>query len=136
MKTEFNPTVPIYLQIIDLFKRQIVSGERAPGSRVETVRELAQTMGVNPNTGQRAFAELERAGLMVAERTTGRYITTDISRIALLKEELADNMIAEFVRLMRNAGFTRQDILRLVKEYMDRSVAEEEQPGTAGGNER
>lgn len=120
MKIDFNPTVPIYLQIIDFIKRQIVSGEREPGSRVETVREMAQTMGVNPNTGQRAFAELERQGLMVTERTAGRYITGDTTRIAKLKEEMATGMIEEFIRHMMNSGFSKEDILRLVKEYLEK----------------
>lgn len=118
LKINFNPTVPIYLQIIDLIKRQIVSGEREPGSRVESVRELAQAMGVNPNTGQRAFAELERQGLMITERTAGRYITGNTARIAVLKEEMAAGMIEEFLRHMMNSGFTREDILRLVNEYL------------------
>lgn len=121
---DFNPTVPIYLQIIEVFKRQIISGERAPGSKVESVRELAQTMGVNPNTGQRAFAELERDGFLYTERTSGRYITTDISRIQRLKEELARSMIAEFVERMLKSGFTKQDILRLVKAYMEEAEDE------------
>jgi GntR family transcriptional regulator len=119
LNMEFNPTIPIYLQIIDEIKRQIASGERNPGSKVESVRELAQTMGVNPNTGQRAFAELEREGLMYTERTAGRYITTDISRIATLKEESAKSMIGEFVRVMLQSGFSKQDILRLVKAFME-----------------
>lgn len=121
---DFNPTVPIYLQIIEVFKRQIISGERAPGSKVESVRDLAQTMGVNPNTGQRAFAELERDGFLYTERTSGRYITTDISRIQRLKEELARSMIAEFVERMLKSGFTKQDILRLVQTYMEETEHE------------
>lgn len=118
MKVEFSPTVPIYLQIIEMIKRQIISGGRVPGSRVESVRDLAQSMGVNPNTGQRAFAELEREGLIITERTTGRYITADVARITKLKEELAQNMIGEFVDLMLKSGFSKQDILRLLEEYL------------------
>jgi len=56
----FSSASPIYIQIIEEIKREIVSGVRQPGSRVETVREMAQEMGVNPNTVQKAFAELER----------------------------------------------------------------------------
>jgi len=117
----FNPTTPIYLQIMDEIKRQIVSGERAPGSKVESVRELAQSMGVNPNTGQRSFAELEREGLMYTERTAGRYITPDSGRIALLKEQSARRLIGEFAGQMLGSGFSKEDILRLIKVYMEES---------------
>ena len=55
MKWEFKNGIPIYLQIIGQIKRQIVSGELAPGSRIPAVRDLAQEAGVNPNTMQRAL---------------------------------------------------------------------------------
>ena len=115
----FNTTTPIYLQIMDEIKRQIVSGERSPGSKVESVRELAQAMGVNPNTGQRAFAQLEREGLMYTERTAGRYITTDKGRIALLKEQSAHSLTGEFVRQMLGSGFSKEDILRFIKVFLE-----------------
>lgn len=122
MKVEFNSTMPIYLQIIDEIKRQIVSGEREPGSRVESVRDLAQSMGVNPNTMQRAFAELEREGLMYTERTTGRFITSDAEIISKLKEDSVKTYIAEFVNSMMKSGFTKQDIIRLITSYLEVSV--------------
>jgi len=121
MKYEFNPTIPIYIQIMEEIKRQLVSGERAPGDKIESVRELAQLMGVNPNTMQRAFAELEREGLMYTERTSGRFITTDSVLINKIKEESVRSMIAEFVGVMRKSGFTKADIIRLVEGFMEDS---------------
>lgn len=119
MKLEFTSSAPIYMQIISEIKREIVSGERQPGIKVEPVRDMAQTMGVNPNTVQRAFAELEREGLMYTERTSGRYITTDAERIHAVKEESVMKNIAEFVEQMQKSGFTKEDILRLVKNYLE-----------------
>jgi len=119
MKYEFNPTIPIYLQIMEEIKRQIVTGERVPGDKIESVRDLAQTMGVNPNTMQRAFAELEREGLMYTERTAGRFITTDSVLINKIKEESVKSKVSEFVGLMRKSGFTKADIIRLVEGFME-----------------
>ena len=119
MKYEFNPTIPIYLQIMEEIKRQIVTGERVPGDKIESVRDLAQTMGVNPNTMQRAFAELEREGLMYTERTAGRFITTDSVLINKIKEESVESKVSEFVALMRKSGFTKADIIRLVEGFME-----------------
>jgi GntR family transcriptional regulator len=119
MKVEFSSAVPIYLQIMDEIKQEIVSRERSPGSKVESVREIAQTMSVNPNTVQRAFAELEREGLMYTERTAGRYITADSDRIDRLKEETVRSLIYKFVGMMLKSGFSKQDILRLIKDFME-----------------
>jgi DNA-binding transcriptional regulator YhcF (GntR family) len=119
MKIEFDPTVPIYMQIMDEIKRQIISGARAAGERVESVREFAQGMGVNPNTVQRAFAELEREGLMYTERTSGRYITRDGGRIEKLKEESARKLIEAFTGLVIKSGFSKRDISRLIKTFAE-----------------
>jgi GntR family transcriptional regulator len=119
LKIEFNSSAPIYMQIIDEIKHEIVSGEREPGSKVEPVRDMAQSMGVNPNTVQRAFAQLEREGLMHTERTSGRYITADTELINTVKEESVMQSIAEFVELMIKSGFSKADILRLVQNYLE-----------------
>ena len=63
---------PIYAQLVDRIRIQIVSGQYPPGSRLPSVRELAAQASVNPNTMQRAFGELERSGLVVTQRTFGR----------------------------------------------------------------
>lgn len=115
----FSSASPIYIQIIEEIKREIVAGARQPGSKVETVREMAQEMGVNPNTVQKAFAELEREGLMYSERTSGRYITSDVDLIKRVKEEAIVSTIAEFVDRMYRSGFTNEDIVRLVSKYLE-----------------
>lgn len=119
MKKEFNSSSPIYIQIIDEIKREIVSGEREPGSRVEPVRDTAKELGVNPNTVQRAFAELERMELMFSERTSGRYITSNVELIKMVREESVKQNISEFVQMMQKSGFTKADIIRLVKNYFE-----------------
>ncbi|MBZ9626032.1 GntR family transcriptional regulator [Clostridium sp. FP2] len=121
MKFEFNPNIPIYLQIIEEIKRQIIFGERKPGSKIESVRDLAQTMGVNPNTMQRAFASLESEKLSYTERTSGRFITIDSELIKKIKDELIQKKISEFVELMKKSGFHKSDILRLIEEFMEES---------------
>lgn len=117
MKSTFDSTFPIYLQIMEQIKQQIVSGVRKPGSKVESVRELAQQMEVNPNTMQRAFAELERSGLLHTERTTGRFITDDVALINRIREDSAKTVIADFVDAMKRLGFSAEEIAQLVHKY-------------------
>lgn len=94
---EFDPSAPIWVQLLSEFARRIVVGEWAPGSKVPGVREVAADLGVNPNTAQRALAELERQGLCRSERTSGRFVTDDLARIdqerAALTQEAADQFI-------------------------------------------
>ena len=79
MSWSFDNTKPIYLQIMEKIKLQIVSHELEPNQQLPTVRDLASEAGVNPNTIQRALSDLEREGFVYSKRTTGRFVTEDLS---------------------------------------------------------
>lgn len=72
---------PIYAQLLERIQLQIVSGIYAPGDKLPSVRDLAAEASVNPNTMQKAFAELERSGLIETKRTSGRFVTEDKNMI-------------------------------------------------------
>lgn len=72
MAWNLNSDRPIYAQILEIIQMRIVSGIYRPGERIPSVRELAAEAGVNPNTMQKALSELERSGLVIAVRTSGR----------------------------------------------------------------
>jgi GntR family transcriptional regulator len=116
MPIEFSADTPIYLQLIGLIRQSIASGERPPGSKMPSVRDLAIEFGVNPNTVQRALSELERDGLLFTERTAGRYITEDAARIAAVRAELAERQIETFLQQMKVLGFKREDLLRVLEK--------------------
>lgn len=65
MSWEFQDHLPIYAQLMDTLKRRIITGRYLPGEKLPSVRELAAEAGINPNTVQRAFSELEREGLII-----------------------------------------------------------------------
>ena len=117
MNWEFNNDRPIYAQIVEHMKLFIVSGEIAPGSKVASVRELAAEAGVNPNTMQRALTELERVGLMYANRTSGRFVTEDNAMILKVKQELAEESIKAFLQNMQKIGYDRTQTISLIKKY-------------------
>ena len=114
---EFNTTEPIYIQMIDIFKQKIVSGEWQRGSRTPTVRDLAIEYGINPNTVQRSLSELEREGLMYCERTSGRYITSDESLIKKEKERIAQKEVDGFMKRMSAVGCSKDEIIDFVRNY-------------------
>ena len=115
MDAVFNNSVPIYLQIVSEIKKQIVSGKLIPGERIPSVRELALTYKVNPNTMQKALTELERTGLVFSQRTSGRFITEDSNMIKDIRIELAKEQIEKFLYNMEKIGYTKQETIKLVE---------------------
>ena len=107
--------MPIYTQLISQIKFAIVSGELPPGERMSTVRDLASEAGVNPNTMQRAFQELEREGLVFSQRSSGRFVTEDVSIIEKAKMALAQEHISKFISSMERLGYDRAEIIALLE---------------------
>ena len=116
MEYQFTSDKPIYLQLMDVFKVAIVSGELPKGERLESVRDLAIVAKVNPNTMQKALAELERIGLVRTERTSGRFITDDEELILSMKKELAEKEIKEFLEKMKQMGLTKDTVIKMISE--------------------
>lgn len=116
---DFQSNMPIYLQLMDMVKLQIVSGKLQPGEKLASVRDLAMEYGVNPNTMQKALGELERESLVYTMRTAGRYVTEDAEMIAKLKTELAAQRIDEFFMELRKLGYSREEIQQQLKHYLE-----------------
>lgn len=114
---------PIYLQLTEQITQRIVSGVYPPASRLPSVRDLAAEAGVNPNTMQRALADMERDGLVITNRTAGRIITEDTAMINKVREELAAARIAEFLQGMETLGFSAKE----AAELLNKSAKEEKQ---------
>ena len=116
---EFQSNIPIYLQIMEDIKQQIVSGRLKPGDKLASVRDLAMQYGVNPNTVQKALSELEWENLLYTMRTAGRYVTEDAALIAALREQLAGERIIKFLDELEQLGFQHEDILQLLAKHME-----------------
>ena len=110
---------PVYVQLVEQMKRKIIAGEYKPGDRMPSVRELAAEAAVNPNTMQKALAELERIGLMYSQRTSGRFITEDENLIHNLKKEVALEQIDTFIGNMAAMGIDKKEILELFKARIE-----------------
>ena len=107
---------PIYLQLVETLQSRIVSGAYPPGAKIDSVRDLAAEAAVNPNTMQRALAELEQSGLLRAERTAGRFVTEDKTLIADVRRQLARERVEAFARDMAGLGYRRSELPALLQE--------------------
>ena len=119
MEWNFRNGIPIYTQIIDEMTMRIASGAYKPSDKVPAVRELAMDAGVNPNTMQRALAELERRGLVYSERTSGRFITNEESVLKDLREDLAKRYFDELTEKLGKIGMDQEDIRSAVGSWLD-----------------
>mgnify|MGYP002869996293 CR=1 FL=1 len=119
MKWKFSDDVPIYLQMIEIIKTDIVSGKYSSKDRLPAVRDLAMEAGVNPNTVQRAYAELERQGLVESERTSGRFVKMDDQKIEELRRDLSKEHIRGLFVRLRSMGMDDQEIKDAVNMWED-----------------
>lgn len=105
---------PIYLQIVEQLELDIVSGRYKPGEKFPSVRDLATEAAVNPNTMQKALAELEELELLFTQRTSGRFVTEDVEKILQAKNKLAKQQSELFFDNMCKLGLTHQEIENLL----------------------
>lgn len=119
MTWTFDEKSPIYLQIAYRVKLKIASKELTMGQQLLPVREFAQEAGVNPNTVQRAFQELEKEGLVYSARTSGRFVTEDEKLINQKRHEIAQNLIKNFVTEMSAIGFSSPEIQTIITDYIE-----------------
>jgi Predicted transcriptional regulators len=112
----FDNNMPIYIQIMNYVKKQIITGKLSPGDKIESVRDLALELQINPNTIQRTFQELEREGIVETRRGLGRFVTSKESTIMQIKKEMAGELLERFVQGMKELGFGKDDIIAIVKD--------------------
>ena len=105
----FDNERPIYIQLVEMLRKEIVSGKLKAGERLPSVRELALTARVNPNTMQKALLELENEGLVYTERTNGKFVTQDSKLIEKIKKELAKEKVNNYLNDMKNIGITYEE---------------------------
>jgi len=120
MGEEFHTSKPIYLQIIEKIHRKIVRNEIKLGEKLPSVREMAVQMGVNPNTIQRTYSELERMGIVQTKRGQGTFVTENVEVINGLKEKLQEEIIEAFVTNMEELGFSKEDMITGINMYFNK----------------
>lgn len=120
MDWNFDNSKPIYIQIADKIESQILSGQLKPGDKVPSVRELAVTASVNPNTMQRAMQELEGRLLVVVQRAAGRTVTTDLSVIEKAKQQKAFDIAKTFVDEIKVFGLSLSQSTKLIEEQWNK----------------
>lgn len=116
MAWQFDSGRPIYTQLLEQIRLLIISGRYPAGSKLPSVRDLAAESSVNPNTMQRALAELERSGLIYSQRTSGRFVTEDEELVKKMKESIGQEKILTFFHEMEQLGYGVEEIIELIQK--------------------
>ena len=115
---KFNDIEPIYLQLINIIKQQIVNGNLKENDRIKSVREMAQEYGINPNTVQKALSELEELGFIYTDRTNGRYVAMTKQKMELTKQEMGMVLTDSYIKSMQELNFKNEDIKKLLNKTL------------------
>ena len=113
---KFDPSVPIYLQVVDAIKNDLVTGRILPGDKLPSGRDLAMQYTINPNTAARVYQEMDRQQLCFTKRGMGTFATEDAERIAQLKTEMAEQLLSQFLDGCSALGISKDDAIRMIKE--------------------
>ena len=119
MTYKFSSEKPIFLQLADLIKSDIVSGKIKPGEKLKSVRDYSALFKVNPNTVQKALAELEDDGLIYTDRTNGKFVSNDSKLVEKSRIQEATCKVREFFENMQNLGFDKRDVVKIIKDMED-----------------
>ena len=119
MELTFDNNVPIYIQLVEYIKIYLMAGVFKSGEKLPSVREFATTFKVNPNTMQKALAELESLELIYTERTNGKYVTKDEKLIEKLKDEYALTLAKSYFQGMKKIGLGKADSIKYLERIAD-----------------
>ena len=115
MTIDFAKDRPIYLQLMESICGDIIKGNLKPGDKLPSVREFALDSGVNVNTVQRVYKELEVMALTETKRGQGTFITTEQQAIEAMREQMKEQVAMQFVSSVQALGFTVQEIIDVLK---------------------
>ena len=125
---QFNTRAPVYLQVVDYFKKKMALGKLKAGDEMPSRRELANDLKINPNTVQKAFKEMEDQQLITTERNRPSRVTTDDVILKHIRSEIVDDAVAVFVEAIQELDVSVDELVEKIKQqykegtYDDRSV--------------
>jgi GntR family transcriptional regulator len=119
MTEEFQSSKPIYLQIVERVIIDIVRGKQIPGDKLPSVREMAVQMGVNPNTIQRTYSELERMGIVETRRGQGTFVVENRELMGEINHSLQTEIMENFVRKMIDIGVSKDQMVAKLQHFLE-----------------
>lgn len=118
LRLDFRSDAPIYIQIVEQIRQQVLGGSLKPGEQLPTVRALAQELRVNFNTVARAYRLLDEAGVISTQQGRGTYIL-EISPPGIadqLRREALEALARRYLSSAARLGATSDEALAIVQQ--------------------
>ena len=116
MPIQFSNDKPIFMQLADMIKSDVISGKYKSNDKLPSVREFALNYSVNPNTVQKALQLLEDNGLITTDRTNGKFVANNPNQIKSQKNKIVNEEICLFVEKMKGFGLGIKEIKELINK--------------------
>ncbi|MCM1298925.1 MAG: GntR family transcriptional regulator [Firmicutes bacterium] len=116
---DYKDKRPLYEQLAGNITEMALSGELKPHEQLPSVRQLAVSMGINPNTIARAYGELERRGVIYSVLGKGSYINDDLSFVIKERTRKTEEKLRTAVKEAKSGGVTKERIQEIVGEEYD-----------------
>src|SRR4051794_12798072 len=123
--------VPIYRQLVEQVRREVMLGRLQPGEQLPTLREVVDTLAINPNTVVKAYTELEHEGLIIRRQGMGTFVATVLPTGVLAAPPALRASLLRWVRRAQESGLTREQIRLLVAAILDEGDVELTADGVA-----
>ena len=115
---DFNSSVPVYRQVIQAIKLEILSGRLLPGNQLPPIRELAKILKLNPNTVAKAYYNLEEEGFIESKRGSGNWVNYKNNKLDNLRKGMIEDEIKGFLERVFSLGASIEDVKNLIERYM------------------
>lgn len=112
---KINPNTSIFIQLADQIRYEIYSNKRLPGSKIESIRDMAVKLEVNPNTIKRVYQVLADEGLIYTNSTLGFFVIEDIELINSNRDRFINNKFKDFLNVLKECNINEEDFIRCFK---------------------
>jgi GntR family transcriptional regulator len=132
-RVDAGSDVPIYRQLVQQVRRDVMLGRLQPGDQLPSVKEVVDALSVNPNTVVKAFSELEHQGMIVRRQGVGTFVAAapPLAALAVAPRLLAS--LARWVERARRDGLSAEQMRMLLEVAVDEPAAGEDDRHVAGG---
>ena len=110
----FDNNIPIYVQVVNKIKQDLVTGKLKTGEKILSTREFATEISLNINTVARVYKHIEQEGIVETRRGLGTFVVATPEKIKEIRNEMANSLIEEFVKGMTEIGYSEKDVVKML----------------------
>jgi len=115
---DFSSSVPVYRQVIQAIKLEMLSGRLQPGNQLPPIRELAKILKLNPNTVAKAYYNLEEEGFIESKKGSGNWVNYKNNKLDNLRMGMIEDEVMNFLERVFSLGATLEDVKNLIGRYV------------------